>query len=95
MSHLDRAKRNGHVPFMAWMRGWRDAAAGQARRPEYFQNADAEVRQHYEDGFTAGRAAVLAASAHASQLFNYTPNILRGADSPANDPTSTTPARPV
>jgi hypothetical protein len=66
----------------SFFRGWQDACACKPRRPEYTDNADADMRESYEHGFSAGVCDRRKTASWATLQFGYSPTILREASSP-------------
>jgi len=63
----------------SFFRGWQDACACKPRRPEYVDNANADVREAYENGYESGVGDRRKTQLFATLQYGYSPTILREA----------------
>lgn len=67
--------------WQAYMKGWKAGAGVKAMDPMVAHHPDNGLRAAYNQGYADGRKAFNDAGAHATELFGYTPSVLRLAES--------------
>lgn len=67
--------------WQAYMKGWKAGAGVKAMDPMIEQHPDNDLRKAYSLGYADGRIAHNNAGTRATELFGYTPSVLRLAES--------------